>query len=767
MLAHDFYPEGHQGGVGIIQNGLRIATNGDVRLEPTPGQWSPIPKVGSRIVDSKAESISVRMEYPDESKDRKGFNPIDYPDLTFAYHIRVHPVELGFEITVDLESELSNEWLDRVGFNIEFFPGYFIGKSYRIEDQFGILPPQANGPGFYDAHGEYQTRPLAEGKKLILAPEDELVKVEIESLTGQSIQLIDGRSKHNNGWFVARSLLGPGMGPILRWKVTPYPQPDWQKAPIVQVSQVGYHPSQSKVAVIEIDSQSEFEFPAELFEVTPDRGLQTALEAMPIEWGKFLRYRYGHFDFSNIQKPGMYIVRYRDYQSSPFQISSELFSRHVWQPTVDTFLPVQMCHMRVNDNYRVWHGLCHMDDGRMAPVDFNHFDGYIQGPSTLTQYAPNAHIPGMTRGGWHDAGDYDLRIESQSDTVYGLALAYEEFRLDYDNTSIDQENHLVELNRPDGKPDVLQQVEHGVLSIVDGYVALGRLYRGIIEPSLRQYTHLGDAATVTDNLAGNDDDRWVFTEENPGRELSCAAALAAASRVLPVINPQLAKDALTVAFDIYNRADFASVDQKAMAAAELYLATRETKYLDYIRNHLKSLVGNMSQHGWFLVRLLPDVPFAILENGLRDLLAETDRLSLETPYGIPYRPAIWGAGWDIQRFGVQQYWLHSRCPEIFSDRYLYNAIHFVLGCHPGSNPASFVSGVGAKSMIPGYGVNRADNSYIPGGIGSGTTLIRPDFPEFLEWPYLWQQTEYCVGYSTSDFVFIIAAANHLLGRKPL
>jgi hypothetical protein len=32
MLAQDFYPESHQGGVGIIQNGLRTATNGDLRL---------------------------------------------------------------------------------------------------------------------------------------------------------------------------------------------------------------------------------------------------------------------------------------------------------------------------------------------------------------------------------------------------------------------------------------------------------------------------------------------------------------------------------------------------------------------------------------------------------------------------------------------------------------------------------------------------------------------------------------------------------------
>ena len=51
MLAHDFYPEGHQGGVGVIQNGLRVATNGDLRLEPTPGQWQPVPKVGQRMVD--------------------------------------------------------------------------------------------------------------------------------------------------------------------------------------------------------------------------------------------------------------------------------------------------------------------------------------------------------------------------------------------------------------------------------------------------------------------------------------------------------------------------------------------------------------------------------------------------------------------------------------------------------------------------------------------------------------------------------------------
>src|SRR5882724_12353583 len=51
MLAHDFYPEGHQGGVGIILNDQRVATNGDLRLEPTPGQWEAVPQVGKRQID--------------------------------------------------------------------------------------------------------------------------------------------------------------------------------------------------------------------------------------------------------------------------------------------------------------------------------------------------------------------------------------------------------------------------------------------------------------------------------------------------------------------------------------------------------------------------------------------------------------------------------------------------------------------------------------------------------------------------------------------
>jgi hypothetical protein len=40
-------------------------------------------------------------------------------------------------------------------------------------------------------------------------------------------------------------------------------------------------------------------------------------------------------------------------------------------------------------------------------------------------------MPGLERGGWHDAGDYDLRIESQAVSTWRLAMMYELFNIDY------------------------------------------------------------------------------------------------------------------------------------------------------------------------------------------------------------------------------------------------------------------------------------------------------------------------------------------------
>jgi len=806
MLGSDYYPEGHQGGLTIIQHGQRTAANGDVRLQPTPGQWQPTPAAGERTVDPAHQEIRVRLSYPNPEYNRTGFNPIDYPDLALSYTVRVTPAGAdAFRVSVDLDAPLPAVWVGKVGFNLELFPGILFGKTFLIDGQPGIFPRQADGPGA-TTDGDYELAPLGRGQRLTVAPESDHQRLTIEAVRGGELALLDGRAQHNNGWFVVRSLVPAGATQgAIEWLVTPHSIAGWKADPVIQLSQVGFHPKQPKVAVIELDPHDTARPSVTLYRASATGGLEKVLERPAKDWGNFLRSHYLVFDFTEVAQPGTYVVAYGAQRTAAFPISPQVFARHVWQPTVEYFLPVQMCHMRVNDNYRVWHGLCHADDALMAPAPHNHFDGYAQGPSTLTKFSPGDHVPGLDHGGWHDAGDYDLRVESQADTIHGLALAWEEFHPALDNTTIDQTQRRVEIHRPDGKPDILQQIEHGALSLTGGYKSMGRLYRGIQDAALRQYTHLGDAATMTDgqvfhddangtarkilaNAAvhgaqaepvipglpplgspGSADDRWVFTEENPERELNAAAGLAAAARALKGFNDPLAGDCRRIAVELWERAKTPRFPLARLEPAiELLQTTGEQKYADAIVALAGEVAARPERGAWLGARALAlvrdDAYAAKIRAVLRDFGAKLAALQKETPYGVPYRPDIWGGGWLIQRFGLEQYYLHAAEPEVFPASGLLRALDFMLGCHPGANPASFVSGVGAKSMTIAYGVNRADWSHIPGGIASGTALIRPDFPELLDWPFLWQQGEYCLGHTTSDYVFLVLAADRLLNQ---
>ncbi len=75
VVFSDVYPEGHQTGVTIIQHGRRVAANGDLRLETSPGQWSPVPRAGERRVDAATATISQALSYPDPPRDGRGSNP--------------------------------------------------------------------------------------------------------------------------------------------------------------------------------------------------------------------------------------------------------------------------------------------------------------------------------------------------------------------------------------------------------------------------------------------------------------------------------------------------------------------------------------------------------------------------------------------------------------------------------------------------------------------------------------------------------------------
>jgi hypothetical protein len=801
MAFDDIYPEGHQSGVSIIMHGNRVATNGDIRFEPTPGQWQPVPVQRNRVADEAANTITAQLSFPDSSRHLKGFNPMIYPDFRFNYTVTVRGEASSIVVTVDLDRPVPEQFVGKVGFNLELFPGALFGKPWIMDNKQGIFPQQPNGPTLslpanYLHSGDFNPAPAADaghlsghnrgynpiiaddiiaepyatGRRFTVRPDDPYNRFTIESQVSD-LKLYDGRMNHNNGWFVVRSDVPAGATQgAIRWVITPNVVNDWLYPAVIQTSQLGYHPNQPKIAIIELDKRDARREKPSLYKIT-EEGKTLVHLAAGREWGQFLRYNYLEFDFSDVREEGLYQVHYGSSASSVFRIAGDVYERGAWQPVLEYFLPVQMCHMRVNEKYRVWHDLCHEDDARMAPVNYNHIDGYVQGPSTLTRYNPGDVVPGIHIGGWHDAGDFDLRVESQAGESYILALAYEAFRVNYDATSIDQIRRVTEIHQPDGKADILQQIENGVLSVVGAYRALGRLYRGIICNDLRQYVLLGDAGAMTDGIAGNEDDRWVFTENNPYRELTTAAELAAASRTLKGFNDTLSVQALEAAREIYKVTEVTNPSHKSArihAATELYLTTGDKEYKDHLLAETDFIVQNISRVGWFVARAeraMQDRKFSeAIRDALPGLRGQLEKQAAETPYGIPYRPRIWGAGWDIQDLGFRYYHLHRAYPDIFAPDMVYNALNFILGCHPGSNTASFASGVGSKSATVGYGLNRADWSYIPGGVVSGTALIRPDFPELLEFPFLWQQVEYVLGGGSSHYMFLVLAARQLLSE---
>ncbi len=201
----------------------------------------------------------------------------------------------------------------------------------------------------------------------------------------------------------------------------------------------------------------------------------------------------------------------------------------------------------------------------------------------------------------------------------------------------------------------------------------------------------------------------------------------------------------------------------------MLITTGDARYRQHLIDLLPTITGHIAQVGWTVgwtvVRALPRIKDEAFTRGVEDALkafrATTEAEWTKNPYGVPYQPAIWGIGWGIQQYAVEQYYLIKAYPDLFDREHVFRVVNYVLGCHPGSSD-SFVSGVAAQSLTVAYGVNRADWSYIPGGAASGTNLVRPDFPELKDpFPFLWQQAEYVIG-GAATYIFSVLAADELL-----
>src|SRR5690606_2535610 len=187
------FSDANHAGVELIHHGVRTATNGDVRLSPTPEQWDPVTLLAQRRDDTRTGTITTRLAYPQEN---------------FKYSIQVAPQGDGVRIQVLLDRPLPKSLQGRAGFNLEFLPSAYFGKSWTVGDgdRSGQFPLYPTGPTGRDAEGRPVRLPITSGRRLVLAPEDPQRRVTIQSNSGD-LGLYDGRNQAQNGWFVVRTLL--------------------------------------------------------------------------------------------------------------------------------------------------------------------------------------------------------------------------------------------------------------------------------------------------------------------------------------------------------------------------------------------------------------------------------------------------------------------------------------------------------------------------------------------------------------------------------
>ena len=758
-------------GIEIIHHGVRTVQGGAVRLNNTPEQWDLVPKMTNRKVNREDGSIEVTMRYD---------------DYDFDSRVVVTAKGKAVEIAVWLDKPVPQALAGEAGFNIEFLPSQYWLKTFTMDGRLGRLPryatsqtitrPNSEKPRQFKGFKTYDDRgtnrfvdalPIETGHRVVMATDAPERMISISSEDAE-LKLYDGRMLAQNGWYVLRSVLPAGRtGKVMTWMVEPYAIPGWIREPNIGFSQIGYTPEQPKVAVIELDKNDAPQTTARLMRMKEDGTTEKAFEGAVTSWGPYYKYNYVKFDFSAVRQPGVYFIQYGETKSNDFLIDEHVYDK-ITDATTDVWVPIHMNHMYVNEGYRTWHGEPFKEGYLQAPPS-DHFDLHTQGTNTDTKYKPYELIPGLNIGGFFDAGDFDIETGSNINVVQNLIRTWDLFKPQRDETFVSQQQRYVDLHRPDGVPDILQFIEHGILNLVAQAEQIGHMAQTLSNSVLDNYHHLGDAASITDGLhydpslkpyevsadgkrSGTPDDMWAFTTRNPRLDLQAAGVFTSAARVLRGYNDSLAERAQKQADRLRKEAQELLAKHPRRRNAQ---ADADNEWLtgvgDVARNLQTALDSIPMKDEAYREKLRPAV------ERFNDYIHSFDK---QNPYGVPIGLGNWAGVNMVLNFGITVNYAHIYYPDIVSKDEVYRVANWLYGCHPYHN-YSFVAVVGAarpKQVF--YGNNRADFSAIPGNVAPGLLFRQPDhFENFDDWPFLWGQNEGTIAGNTQYIIFGSALKN--------
>jgi hypothetical protein len=274
----------------------------------------------------------------------------------------------------------------------------------------------------------------------------------------------------------------------------------------ISYSQAGYSPGAEKSAIASELSAREFRL--------VDRQTGQPVLTKPINTVKTHLGSFQVLNFSEVQRPGTYVLEAGTVRTHPFRIGSDVWSETIWKAL--NFFYAERCGMAIPGV----HGACHRD--WLA----THGDRKI-----------------VINGGWHDAGDLSQGIGNTGEIVYSLFSLAERLH--------------AQGAEPELYERVLEEGQWGLdwilkTSFGDGYRVAGSI------SSRHTNGIIGDFDDVTSATVGN----------APMTNIQAAAAEAIAARVLKERDPRLAAYCLKMAEADWRFA-VASLDETSVQASKV------------------------------------------------------------------------------------------------------------------------------------------------------------------------------------------------------
>lgn len=259
-----------------------------------------------------------------------------------------------------------------------------------------------------------------------------------------------------------------------------------------------------------------------------------------------------------------------------------------------------------------------------------------------------------------------------------------------------------------------------------------------------------------------------------------SAALAAASRALKGFNDAHAQECLATAkkvlaeesaktkpdiFQYGNTTGGKLEYEQLKAATELLITTGDQTYAQTITALLDKSAFEFTAM-WF-IRALPHMPAEFQSAvkakvlGYQKTLSEIEQ---KNPFAVPITETGWAGSGGMIHHALTNYYIHKAFPELVNREAVLRGLNFLYGTHPAHN-LSLVSNVGTRTKEVAYGMNRADFSFISGGIVPGVLILKPDYPENHEdRPFFLGQNEYVVNLAAS-YILLVNAAEDVLNSS--